>query len=58
LIGSAGWVGDADQDGYLEWYITTNNSSLARMVRYNLAGRTPQNIAWGGYLGTRHDGRY
>ncbi|MEE2835344.1 MAG: FG-GAP-like repeat-containing protein [Myxococcota bacterium] len=58
LIGSAGWVGDADGDGYLEWYATTNSISVSRLVRYNLGGRVPQRIAWGGYLGTRHDGRY
>jgi len=58
LVGSAGWVGDADEDGYLEWYVTTNSITVSRLVRYNLSGRTPQRIAWGGYLGTRHDGKY
>ena len=58
LVGSAGWVGDADGDGYLEWYLTSNSFEVSRMVRYNLSGRTPQRIAWGGYLGTRHDGKY
>ena len=58
LVGSAGWVGDADGDGYLEWYLTSNGYDVSRLVRYNLSGRTPQRIAWGGYFGTRHDGKY
>jgi hypothetical protein len=58
LMGSAGWVGDADGDGYLEWYATFNGRDFGRVARYNLNGRTPDRIAWGGYMGTAYDGKY
>jgi hypothetical protein len=58
LIGSAGWVGDADGDGLLEWFITTSGQGFGKLLRYNLPGRAPDRISWGGYLGTEHTGRY
>jgi hypothetical protein len=58
MIGSAGWVGDADGDGFLEWFIPISGPGFGKLLRYNLAGRAPDHIAWGGYLGTAHQGRY
>ena len=31
---------------------------LGRLLRIDLAGSAPERVAWGGYLGTRHDGAY
>jgi outer membrane protein assembly factor BamB len=58
MIASTGWVGDADGDGFLEWFVTVNKPNFGKLLRYNLAGRAPDHIAWGGYLGTAHQGRY
>jgi hypothetical protein len=58
MSGSTGWVGDADGDDKLEWYVALNGFETAGLVRINFAGTAPGGVAWGGYLGTRHDGRY
>jgi len=54
-----GWVGDADDDGLLEWFVPLmKRGGYGSLLRINLAGRAPAHIAWGGYLGTQHDGGY
>ena len=55
---SAGWVGDADGDGWLEWFVPLSKIGRGGLLRYDLGGPAPDRIAWGGYLGTRHDGIY
>ncbi len=59
LSGSAGWVGDVDADGAAEWFVPINHrAGDASLLRIDLAGSAPEHVAWGGYLGTRHDGAY
>lgn len=54
-----GWVGDADEDGLLEWFVPmVKRGGYGTLLRINLSAVTPARVAWGGYLGTRHDGRY
>ena len=54
-----GWVGDADGDGLLEWFVPlVKRGGYGSLLRINLASSAPDRIAWGGYLGTRHDGGY
>ena len=58
LSASSGWVGDADGDGWLEWFVPLSKIGRGGLLRYNLGRPAPQRIAWGGYLGTGHDGVY
>ena len=54
-----GWVGDADDDGLLEWFVPmVKRGGYGSLLRINLSAAKPDRVAWGGYLGTRHDGRY
>ena len=54
-----GWVGDADGDGLLEWFAPMMKlGGYGSLLRVNLEGTKPARIAWGGYLGTRHDSVY
>ena len=54
-----GWVGDADGDGLLEWFVPLMKvGGYGSLLRVNLEGPAPDRIAWGGYLGTNHDGVY
>lgn len=54
-----GWVGDADGDGVLEWFVPlVKRGGYGSLLRINLSASAPDRIAWGGYLGTRHDGQY
>ena len=55
---SSGWVGDADGDGWLEWFVPLSKIGRGGLLRYDLGGPVPDRIAWGGYLGTQHDGIY
>lgn len=55
----SGWMGDSDQDGQLEWFLTLMQADgKGSLVRINLGQPVPSRISWGGYLGTRHDGIY
>lgn len=58
LSASSGWVGDADGDGWLEWFVPLSKIGRGGLLRYDLGRPVPDRIAWGGYLGTRHDGTY
>ena len=58
LSASSGWVGDADGDGWLEWFVPLSKIGRGGLLRYDLGRPVPDRIAWGGYLGTRHDGIY
>lgn len=54
-----GWIGDADDDGRLEWYVPLKmDDRTGRLTRVDLQADAPPVIAWGGYLGTQHDGVY
>ena len=54
-----GLITDADGDGTLEWYIPfQQDDQTGTIVRMDLNSPTPDRISWGGYLGTKHDGRY
>lgn len=55
----ASWVGDIDRDGKLEWFIPLRvGDRKGSLIRLDLESATPDHIAWGGYLGTEHDGHY
>lgn len=55
----SGWIGDADEDGRLEWYVPLKmDDQSGRLVKVALPVTVPKFIAWGGYLGTHHDGVY
>ena len=55
----SGWIGDADEDGQLEWIIPLKmDDRSGRLVKVDLQVAAPEFIAWGGYLGTQHDGVY
>ena len=55
----AGLVADADRDGLLEWFVPLRQAGeRGSLVRIDLKAPVPGRIAWGGYLGTRHDGAY
>ena len=54
LTGGAGWVGDSDADGRLEWFVPMAQLGGGGLVRVDLAADAPDTIAWGGYLGTDH----
>ena len=55
----AGLAADADRDGLLEWFVPLRQSGeRGSLVRIDLKAPVPGRIAWGGYLGTRHDGAY
>ena len=58
LSASSGWIGDADGDGWLEWFVPLSKIGRGGLLRYDLGRPVPDRIAWGGYLGTRHDGIY
>lgn len=58
LSASSGWVGDADRDGWLEWFVPLSKIGRGGLLRYDLGRPVPDRIAWGGYLGTQHDGTY
>ena len=58
LNGAAGWLGDIDGDGAVEWILAYNQIDAAYLIRIDLAGGLPARVAWGGYLGTGHNGRY
>ena len=58
LSASSGWVGDADGDGWLEWFVPLSKIGRGGLLRYDLGRPVPDRIAWGGYLGTQHDGIY
>ena len=58
LSASSGWVGDADGDGWLEWFVPLSKIGRGGLLRYDLGRSVPDRIAWGGYLGTQHDGTY
>jgi len=54
LTGGTGWVGDADGDSRLEWFVPMSQLGGGVLVRVDLAAAAPDSIAWGGYLGTDH----
>jgi hypothetical protein len=55
----SGWIGDADQDDKLDWIIPLKmDDRSGRLVKVDLQMAVPNFIAWGGYLGTQHDGVY
>ena len=59
LNSGAGLVVDADGDGLLEWFVPLRQlGERGSLVRIDLKAPVPRRIAWGGYLGTRHDGAY
>lgn len=58
LSASSGWIGDADGDGWLEWFVPLSKIGRGGLLRYDLGRPVPDRIAWGGYLGTQHDGIY
>ena len=58
LSASSGWIGDADGDGWLEWFVPLSKIGRGGLMRYDLGRPAPHKIAWGGYLGTNHNGRY
>jgi len=58
LSASSGWIGDADGDGWLEWFVPLSKIGRGGLMRYDLGRPAPDKIAWGGYLGTKHDGKY
>jgi len=58
LSASSGWIGDADGDGWLEWFVPLSKIGRGGLMRYDLGRPVPDKIAWGGYLGTKHDGKY
>lgn len=56
---ASGWIGDGDKDGQLEWIIPLKlDGGGGSLVKIDLETPTPSFIAWGGYLGTKHDGIY
>ena len=59
LNSGTGWVGDADRDGQLDWFLPMRKTGgRGSLLRIDLGAPVPPRISWGGYFGTRHDGVY
>lgn len=61
-LGATPWVGDLDENGTLELvYLHNNNPMMINandgfvLKRYDLTSVTPDNIAWGAYMGTDYN---
>jgi len=65
VLGSTPWLGDLDADGQLDLvylhnadsnFISVNTGFVMR--RYSLTTETPEEVAWGAYMGTGYNGLY